>query len=661
MPSRSRCAAAIVLLALLAAAPGAGGQGLEYDVYVTGDESVVERLGPRREVDRERIEERSARTLDEVLRLEPGLYVRTGNEGVPRVDMRGLRSRQVLLLLDGIPFNSTEDGQFDPSLIPTEAMERVRVGFGGSSVLYGDGPIGGVIQVQTRQVEDGLHASAGGDFRSGEQLLGRLTASGRRGAFDGLVAGSLFDRDTFPLADGFDPSPSQSRGDRENADRERRNLLLRGGWTPSENTRFGALVSLVNGEYGLPPNAIDDPSDPFASRVRFERVEELNGISGQLSMQWDPQGPLDVRSWVYANQLDEDRRRYDDSSYDSMSDPRVSGTFRADNDSLLTGHALHAGWSLGRWGRLSGAFQTRREDFDSEGRIRDVRLGGGRFDVRDFDESSHQTVYNGGLEYEAELRPGVGLVVGYGHSFLDKDSGENDDASTFLAGTSWRARPGTDLRGSVSRKVRFPSLRQLYEAGRGDPDLSAEHSWSYEIGVRQELPRSTVLDVALFWTDVDDFIETDEATGWFANQDEYRFRGVEVTLEARPFEDLELRASYTFLDSENRSSGTDRNGLENRPEHRTAVELRYRLPYGFAFRAAGYHVADQIVYSRQAPFRERGTGDYLVAELRIAKTLLDERAWLYFGVDNVGDANFQESYGVPGPGRVFFGGLEGRF
>jgi vitamin B12 transporter len=417
----------------------------------------------------------------------------------------------------------------------------------------------------------------------------------------------------------------------------------------------------VDGELGVPPNAIDDPADPFASRVRFERVEDQRGLSGQLSMQWDPEGPLEVRSWVYANRLDEDRRRYDDDSYDSMTDPRVSGTFRADNDSLLTGHALHAGWSLGRWGRLRGAFQTRREDFDTEGRIRDVRLGGGRFDMRDFDESSHQTVYNGGLEYEAELLPGVGFVVGYGHSFLDKDSGENDDASTFLAGASWRVRPGTELRGSVSRKVRFPSLRQLYEPGRGDPDLAAEHSWNYEIGFRQQLPRSTVLDVALFWMDVDDFIETDEATGLLANQDQYRFRGVEVALEARPFEALDLRASYSFLDSENRSSGTDQDGLQNRPAHRTAVELRYRLPYGFAFRAAGYYVADQVVHSRQAPVRQRGTGDYFVAEMRIAKTVREDRAWLYFGVDNVADASFQESYGVPGPGRVFFGGLEGRF
>lgn len=54
-----------VALATLAAAPanaqsaeGAPGAGPEYDVYVTGDERVAERVATTRVVDAERIEER---------------------------------------------------------------------------------------------------------------------------------------------------------------------------------------------------------------------------------------------------------------------------------------------------------------------------------------------------------------------------------------------------------------------------------------------------------------------------------------------------------------------------------------------------------------------------------------------------------------------------
>ena len=633
----------------------------EYDVYVSEDEEVVERIAPRRVIDQDRIRERSARTLDEVLELEPGVYVRNGNEGVPRVDMRGLRSRHVLLLLDGIPFSSTEDGQFDPTLIPTESMERVKLAFGNASVLYGDGPMAGVVQVETKRPEAGVHGVLGSDFRSGWQKLGRFALTARQGAFDGLVAGSAYDGDGFPLSDGFDPSGSENGGHRDNAHRDRLNLLLRGGWTPRESARIGALVVLVDGAYGLPPIAIDDPSDPFASRARYERVEDQDGISGQLSTQWDPDGPLEVRGWAYVNDLEEDRRRYDDDAYDSMDDPRVSGTFRADNESLVAGQALHASWSFGRYGKLEGVFQSRREQFESDGKIRDVRLGGGRFGVRRFDESWRQMVYNGGLEYAVEPFRDVGIVVGYGHSFLDKDGGGSENGSLLLTGATWTLRPGTRIRGSVSRKLRFPSLRQLYDQGSGNPELESEHSWDFEIGLSQALPGGTLVDVTGFSLEVHDYIETDEATGFYANQDRYRFRGVELTVASQPLEALDVFASYTFMESDNRSSHGEQDHLQNRPQHRVALETRYRLPWGFALRSALYYVADQFVYSRQAPLDRRSTGNYFLADLRLAKTLLEERVWLYFGVDNVGDENYQESYGVPGPGRVFYGGLEGRF
>jgi outer membrane cobalamin receptor len=56
--------------------------------------------------------------------------------------------------------------------------------------------------------------------------------------------------------------------------------------------------------------------------------------------------------------------------------------------------------------------------------------------------------------------------------------------------------------------------------------------------------------------------------------------------------------------------------------------------------------------------RRRDSGNYVLADLRIAKSMLRDRAWLYFGVENVADEDYQESYGIPRSGRVLFGGLE---
>ncbi|HKJ25644.1 MAG TPA: TonB-dependent receptor plug domain-containing protein, partial [Myxococcota bacterium] len=139
-----------------------------YEETVTAERDLVEKVGTVRRIDREDLREESARTLDEALVRQPSVVVRTGGDGVPRIDLRGLRTRHVLLLVDGVPFNGTEDGQFDPSILPTEIMEDVTLSCGSSSVLYGDGPIGGVIQIRTRRGEPGLRGSAAAEYRGGD-------------------------------------------------------------------------------------------------------------------------------------------------------------------------------------------------------------------------------------------------------------------------------------------------------------------------------------------------------------------------------------------------------------------------------------------------------------------------------------------------------------
>ena len=76
-----------------------------FSVAVTEPYELVEEVGTTRRVTRADIEARQARTLDEALELLPGVYVRTGGDGTPRIDIRGFRSRHVLLLINGVLVN----------------------------------------------------------------------------------------------------------------------------------------------------------------------------------------------------------------------------------------------------------------------------------------------------------------------------------------------------------------------------------------------------------------------------------------------------------------------------------------------------------------------------------------------------------------------------
>ncbi len=139
MPLRSAARSAMMPVgacAALAAGPLAGQQPTDPyplgEVVVSADAPVSEAGATLRRVSAEDIEAYGARTLDEAIALLPGVYVRTGGDGVPRVDVRGLRTRQVTLLLDGVPLNATADGQFDPTLVPVEQIAEIKLTSGGA-------------------------------------------------------------------------------------------------------------------------------------------------------------------------------------------------------------------------------------------------------------------------------------------------------------------------------------------------------------------------------------------------------------------------------------------------------------------------------------------------------------------------------------------------
>lgn len=63
------------------------------EIVVTGERVGVESIGTVREITDVDIARRHVQTLDQALELLPGLDIRTGTDGVPRVDLRGFRSR----------------------------------------------------------------------------------------------------------------------------------------------------------------------------------------------------------------------------------------------------------------------------------------------------------------------------------------------------------------------------------------------------------------------------------------------------------------------------------------------------------------------------------------------------------------------------------------
>lgn len=104
------------------------------------------------------IQRSPARTLPELLTLEAGVLSRSlyGNHAARgTVDLRGFgvtSGQNTLILLDGRRLNDVDLAAVDYTAIPLDNIERIEViRGGGGSVLYGDGAVGGAINIVTKQ------------------------------------------------------------------------------------------------------------------------------------------------------------------------------------------------------------------------------------------------------------------------------------------------------------------------------------------------------------------------------------------------------------------------------------------------------------------------------------------------------------------------------
>ena len=156
----------------------------------------------------------AAQTLDGTLRLVPGFSLfrrsdsRTANPTTQGVSLRGVGasgSSRALVLEDGVPLNDPFGGWVYWSRVPKIAVQRVEVGEGGLSDLYGGDAVGGVINVLTRKPRESYltFESFGGNQLTGD---GSGLGSLRLGKWIGTAMLDAF------RTDGYVPVEPAARG-----------------------------------------------------------------------------------------------------------------------------------------------------------------------------------------------------------------------------------------------------------------------------------------------------------------------------------------------------------------------------------------------------------------------------------------------------------------
>ncbi|MFC0250799.1 TonB-dependent receptor family protein [Massilia consociata] len=106
-----------------------------------------------------------ATDVNAAIRKIGGVFGRQSLDASPdfALDLRGFGSnsaQNVVILVDGVRLNENELTNAVLSSIPVDTVERIEIQRGGSSVLYGEGATGGVINIITRKgARPGAHGS----------------------------------------------------------------------------------------------------------------------------------------------------------------------------------------------------------------------------------------------------------------------------------------------------------------------------------------------------------------------------------------------------------------------------------------------------------------------------------------------------------------------
>jgi outer membrane receptor protein involved in Fe transport len=615
-------------------------------------------------------------TVDDILRQVPSfsLFRRSSSlvthPTAQGVSLRGIGpsgASRALVLYDGVPINDPFGGWVQWLRIPTLGIQQIEVMRGGGSALWGNGALGGVIQVLSRRpTENSLtfDASIGSYDTYRFDLLGTVV----HGPVHASLEAMKLDTDGYFIVKKSRRGPIDQPADAHSFLGQTRvetvlspDVTLFGSFgyfseernngTPLQNnsTEIGSLSlggSVRTQDGSVWRTTVWSQAESFHSTFSTQALDrasearaldqESPSVTAGGSFQWNKTigahallAGIDSR-WVTG---DTDENVYVNN--------RVARTRVAGGQQVFAGIFFQDAWTVTPWLELTGAIRgdywlaysgQRREDFPPAGVP-------ARQEFRDVDYFIPS--------------PRIAALV--------------------------HATPATDLFASVYQGFRVPTLNELYRLFRvrndvtvANANLKPERLTGGEAGVEQ---RWGILNgrVTGFWNEVQDQILNvtlstplpDCPAGTTCRQrrnvDLTRIRGVETELELRPLPRWRLTASHIYMDARvvdaPSQPALEGNRLAQVPDNVFTIGLHFEDPAWFAASLMVRRVGGQF----EDDLNTLPLGAFTTVDARIARRFtkfLD----VYLAVENLFDETYtvgRTSEGVISTGapRIVHGGL----
>ena len=582
------------------------------------EEKVSEQASSVSVVTKEEIETISPVVAGDALRTVPGIVVqRSGSPGGSEtVRIRGGRSEHTLVMIDGFPVNSPTLGEFDIGSITLRDFERVEIVRGAQSALYGSNAMAGVVNFIPKKGGGkplfGLGV-AGGSF-STLQWGGSGQGGGGRGDYYLGVNGFR--------SDGLAPNDVASLV----------SVLGSGDIPIGADNRLHLLLFSTDLNKGTPHdfNTVNDNNDrqtrrSFLAGARWEtQVSKTVSLaaSGYLFDEFfhvkDPDDPTDIFPGAF-----------DDVTKTRKMNLRLEGRVSPSRASTT----------------IIGAEFSKDRSSENDS-------------VSSFPISLSAETYNRSLFLQEELRIGKQSGASLG-ARLDRNSEAGTVFSPRAGAYHEFEGTGVRVRAAAGSGFRVPTISNKFFPFFGNPDLTPEHSVTYEGGVDAAfLERRITASATYFFQDYKDLITFDLDTFRNRNANKAFSRGVETEASVRIVPGASIGLTYTYTDTWDPEKGTQLPGI---PEHRGSASLLLNPVPGLDGRIDWIAESDQL----DAPLfsgRKRRPGYarldvYTRYRWSVPGSEVREIA-LTGKIQNLTNRSYEERVDIPAPGINFLLGME---
>ena len=590
-------------------------------------------------ITQKQLQQNAGKTVIEILNTIAGIDVKgvNANASEPRsINIRGGRSRQVLVLIDGVPVTdqSAINQEFDLRLLAVNQIESIEILKGASSTLYGSGAATAVINVILKKatkdrISGSFETSFGTNNSTKTPSSGladknqNINLNGTLGNFNFLASFSITG------VDGMSSAKSTTNTVFENDSFYSKNALLKLGYKINDKVNITSFLNYDTFEYDFDAAAFSDSEVNMGDQEQFRVGIRPNYTynKGELYMLASINSvKRNFNSFnAFSNTLDSYQYNGESINLDLVNKYEFSNQFQ-----LITGvnYQEHSNNTITPFATIEkdiANFNT-LDPYASVVYISNYGLSaniGGRLNMHNV--YGNQFVYDGNLAYSLlnSKETSVKLLTSYSTAFI------------------------------------APSLYQLYDGYSGNIDLNPETNQTFEVGFDATFKENIQFDVVYFNRKEVDAIIYNNTTYSYGNSSSDA-SGLELNFRVAATSFLSINSSYTYIDSNNLE---DFNDYIPANKFVTGIDI---TPFENAFLNFTYrNVGERTIFDRYGSFGTLGDDvileEYQVLDFMANYKVLEDTVTFFIAATNLLNEDYDDIFGYETRGRNYKVGVRLQF